>query len=415
MRIIYYLAFMLAFLLSLLSAKAQHKGNITSTRDYAVTLFDKEHVNFDPVSYKTVSTDSKGIVRLSNGRILLKKIQVPEFKKNVQTTVRIKLSSAGDRWDKSGSLFVLPRKSLINFINIAEGQKSFPQPEIGTESFYGIVPGEDYQPVLELMRFMTPFGVGAYSDSIRFRHRKPVYIPKWEKEVVWEQNISSLLPALEGEIWVGAWIDTWTKEGYNLSAELNFKESQLKCDIKKPSQVSTLVNTVYYLNPQKQVDLFARKDLEVSSVIPANAKNIRLKYIVTGHGGHDGGDEFVPQENIISVDGKVTYKFTPWRDDCASFRRFNPGSGVWLQKDTAQYIDEASGTYKEKVIEERIASSDYSRSNWCPGTDVTPVEIPLAGIRPGKHTFKFSIPHAQQIEGDKMNHWLISAYLLWDE
>lgn len=48
----------------------------------------------------------------------------------------------------------------------------------------GIVPGKDYVPTLELMRFMTPFGVGYYSsdnDSLSSK-RRPVYIPKWEKE-----------------------------------------------------------------------------------------------------------------------------------------------------------------------------------------------------------------------------------------
>ena len=29
----------------------------------------------------------------------------------------------------------------------------------------GIVPGQDYVPTLELMRFMTPFGVGYYSSD----------------------------------------------------------------------------------------------------------------------------------------------------------------------------------------------------------------------------------------------------------
>lgn len=43
----------------------------------------------------------------------------------------------------------------------------------------GIVPGKDYLPTIELMRFMTPFGVGYYSqndDSLSSK-RRPVYIP----------------------------------------------------------------------------------------------------------------------------------------------------------------------------------------------------------------------------------------------
>ena len=83
---------------------------------------------------------------------------------------------------------------------------------------------------------------------------------------------------------------------------------------------------------------------------------------------------------------------------------------MWLIEDTAQYIDLKTWEYDEKVIEERLASSDLSRSYWCPGSDVMPEEAHL-NIGAGKHTFTFSIPEAQPIDGDKLNHWFISAYL----
>ena len=69
----------------------------------------------------------------------------------------------------------------------------------------------------------------------------------------------------------------------------------------------------------------------------------------------------------------------------------------------------------EKEIEEPLASSDLSRSNWCPGSDVPPVEIPLTDISSGNHTLTISIPDSKEIDGDKLNHWLVSAYLVWDE
>ena len=31
------------------------------------------------------------------------------------------------------------------------------------------------------------------------------------------------------------------------------------------------------------------------------------------------------------------------------------------------------------------------------------------------HRVTISIPNAQAIDGDKMNHWLVSAYLVWEE
>ena len=172
------------------------------------------------------------------------------------------------------------------------------------------------------------------------------------------------------------------------------------------------MNTVYYIG-QTYPDIFARKDLSTDFTVPENAKNIRLKYIVTGHGGHSGGDEFVKRQNIVKVDGQTVLDFIPWRNDCASFRRFNPATGVWLEKRLASYISEKG--YAEKMIEEPVGSSDFSRSNWCPGSDVMPEEVELPDLQPGQHTFTVSIPEAMPVDGPKMNHWLVSAYLVWDE
>lgn len=175
--------------------------------------------------------------------------------------------------------------------------------------------------------------------------------------------------------------------------------------------VEPLINTVFYLG-QSIPDIFSRKDVSIPFIVPKKAKNIRLKYITTGHGGHSGGDEFVQKENILSVDGNVVYRFIPWRNDCASFRRFNPSTGVWLQKRTVAYISRNGRS--EKEIEEPLGSSDLSRSNWCPGSDVTPVTIPLDNLSAGNHTLNIAIPEAQPAAGNELNHWLVSAYLVWE-
>lgn len=108
---------------------------------------------------------------------------------------------------------------------------------------------------------------------------------------------------LEGEAYVGIYIDTWTSEGYLVNADIDVKESRLACDVLPKRHVEPLMNTVYYMG-QSYPDIFARRDVSTDFTVPKGAKNIRLKYIVTGHGGHSGGDEFVQKRNIISVDGK---------------------------------------------------------------------------------------------------------------
>ncbi len=403
-------------LLTLSSTAANHK-EYEAKGSTTIKVFDKTNVHFDPSKLQNFNeADADGIIRLVNGRIILKKIQVPHYKRNVKVYVKTTVASNGDRWDKSGSVFVLPKKSAINLMSIAQGKNKFPDVDtLKYEKLIGVVAGKDYLPTIELMRFMTPFGVGFYSkedDSLSSK-RRPVYIPKWADCVEWQQDITDRYSALEDEAYVGVFIDTWTEPGYLASVELQFKESTISCDPLPRTKVLPLVNTVYYIG-QEYPDIFARKPLSTEFTLPKNAKNVRLKYIVTGHGGHDGGDEFTPQENILQIDGKEVYKFTPWRDDCASFRRFNPGTGVWLEKRVASYIGE-DGKYTEKEIEEPVGSSDFSRSNWCPGSDIVPEEVTLNDITAGKHSFSISIPKAQPIKGDEMNHWLVSAYLVWEE
>ena len=148
------------------------------------------------------AADADGIIRLVNGRIILKKIHVPHYERDTKVYIKTTVASNGDRWDKSGSVFVLPKKTAINLMTIAEGKNRFPAVDSTKyEKFVGIVAGKDYLPTVELMRFMTPFGVGYYSgkDNELSSKRRPVYIPKWADCVEWGQDISCLYPELEDE------------------------------------------------------------------------------------------------------------------------------------------------------------------------------------------------------------------------
>lgn len=392
----------------------EHK-ELPAKGDCSLQVFKQERVRFCPDSIGNITApDANGVMRLVNGRILLKKIKLPEYQRNIKVMLHVQVASNGDRWDKSGSVFVLPKNSPINIMSIAEGKREFPAiDEARLENMKGIVAGPDYLPTVELMRFMTPFGVGHFSapdDSLSSK-RRPVYIPKWETSVNWVQDITPLYPMLEGEAYVGVFIDTWTKEGYLADVRIEVKETEVSCEALPKRQVTPLMNTVYYIG-QTYPDIFARKPVETTFTLPREAKNVQLKYIVTGHGGHSGGDEFVERQNIVSVDGKTVLDFIPWRDDCASFRRFNPATGVWLIKREAAYIGENG--YEVKEVEEPLASSDLSRSNWCPGSDVLPENVELGTLSAGEHTFKVDIPEAEPVDGDKLNHWLVSAYLVWE-
>lgn len=379
--------------------------------------FERQRISFEPEKYPDGKQRRGDCIVLGNGRIWLKKVALPRSKRSTRASLRLTLTSAGDPWDKAGSVFVLPATTAVTMIDVAEGKKSYPPVDTARyENFRGFVAQENFVPPVELLRFMTPFGVGAHNpkDSLRKEEVTPHYIDGFAKEVVWEADVTDRLPLLTADsVYLGVTIDTWTKQGYDLTLSLVVEESQLKSDKAKQQKVLPLANTYLYLG-QSHCDLFHRRPLEVDFTLKEQLRNARLFYIVSGHGGHAGGDEFTPCENFLRIDGQEVLRFTPWRTDCASFRRFNPSTGVWLKARNVTYIT-PEGKRGKKRIEEPIASSDMSRSNWCPGSMVAPEIVRLPQLSAGSHTLSIDIPQAQRKEGDRLNHWLVSAWLVWEE
>ncbi|MNK01461.1 hypothetical protein D3C87_192610 [compost metagenome] len=100
-----------------------------------------------------------------------------------------------------------------------------------------------------------------------------------------------------------------------------------------------------------------------------------------------------PKKNTIILDGKEIFAFIPWRQDCGSYRLFNPASGNF---------------------ENGLSSSDYSRSNWCPGTITNPEFIDLGDLKAGKHNITIRIPQGDP-EGGSFSAWNVSGLLLGNE
>ncbi|MGI9532075.1 PNGase F N-terminal domain-containing protein [Lutimonas sp.] len=377
-------------------------NKLASQNQHTETVFSNQPINFEGM------TGSDAVAkRLQKGRLVYKRIQVPEFSEGSDVVLKLVLKSAGDRWDKTGSCFVLADTSLISVLDVSEGSKKFPKKSGLNEGNLGIKATNKYVPVIELLRFITPFGVGHFSQDDK-SHRKPVYIPEWEEEVVWEEDVSHLLELVDNNFIIGVWIDSWTKEGYLLDLTLHYSNRP-----NKRVKTKSLINTVSYVNGQSLPEFFSEGALNHTFRFDQPARNVKLHYITSGHGGHSGGDEFSKKSNRIRIDDELLLDFTPWRNDCASFRRFNPSAGVWLKKDSAAYIDFEAKKYKVKEIEERIASSDLSRANWCPGSKVEPMVIELGDMKQGDHSINIDI-EASKAAKNKYNHWLVSAYLTYD-
>jgi hypothetical protein len=380
--------------------------SIEKIGDQSISIFKDTHLYFDMALKNDTLQALDSIIRLDAGRVLIKKIKLPKYQLQPKVSVNMTLTSNGDPWDKSGSLFVIPKNSDLTILDFENGRFSLKELE---EDYPAVTAFEShnktYLPNVELLRFMTPFGVGFFNTQEHIKSRKPVYIPEWEDNVLWQKDITHLLNLLEDEVYIGVYIDTWTKEGYNLSVNLNFEESKIPNHMAEEKGVIPLLNTTKYVSDQGYYDNFSKENLSTTFNLTSPIKNAKLYYLTTGHGGHAEGDEFTKKEHIISFNNKTIKQFTPWRDDCASFRRFNPHSGVWTE----------TTTWKGEQIEERIASSDYSRSNWCPGSAIIPEIVNLGDLKTGNHKLEISVPTAQAIDGDKINYWMTSTYIIYDK
>jgi len=91
--------------------------------------------------------------------------------------------------------------------------------------------------------------------------------------------------------------------------------------------------------------------------IPDNALNTKIKIRPTGHGGGDQENcaEFCPKDHWISVNDNEQWRRNVWREDCG-LNPLYPQGGTWV----------------------------YSRTNWCPGSDVHTYDFELTPfVKPG--------------------------------
>src|SRR5690554_377744 len=352
------------------------------SRFITLSVFKNEIINF---SGDSQSNDS--VLRFANGTIILRKIKFPEIPQGSQIFAELITQSNGDAYDRTGSVFVIPADSKISFLDaLQKGVKELPIYTNGNSKEYrGVVKTEDYTPLIELMRFFTPFGIKHY-NHIQLKDKM------WQDSVLYRQDISELQPVLSSkELYVGAFIGNYDKGGHKISLEITIHKEEKQSP--KNAYLIPLFNTtnVMEMAGQEYATMFnTDKGLEVTFSLDKEIKNAKLRYITTGHGGWAGGDEFLPKKNTIILDGKEVFSFVPWRQDCGSYRLYNLASGN---------------------LDNGLSSSDYSRSNWCPGTLTNPILIDLGDLSEGTHTIRVKIPQGAP-EGTSFSSWNVSGLLL---
>ncbi|MGV0751091.1 PNGase F N-terminal domain-containing protein [Empedobacter brevis] len=359
-----------------------YKDVIWKSKFVDIPLLSNQQINF---SNHFSSNDS--IYRFANGTVVVRKIKLPYIKEGSQLFLNVTQQSNGDAYDRTGSVFLIPQHSKITFMDAL--QKGINQLPVYTGSngkkYQGYFWTENYSPTIEFMRFFTPFGINKF-NHIQLKNQT------WQTEAKYRQEITEFQHLLSNqEVLIGFFIGNYDQGGHIISANISVHPSNSTTIPSKKVQPVFNTANVMEMAGQEYPSLFENPNgftLEFS--LKEDYNNAKLRFITTGHGGWENGDEFVPKENSIFLDGQKVFNIIPWRQDCGSYRSYNPASGNF---------------------DNGLSSSDYSRSNWCPGTITTPFFIHLGDLKAGKHTIQVKIPQGRP-EGNSFSYWNVSGVLL---
>lgn len=351
-------------------------------------IFNKERIHWGDTTKYQGSMPFDTTIHFAGGTLILKRINIQILPEHYQLFAELTTQSSGDAYDRTGSIFIIPQDSITLYDALTKGIENIPYFTSKKENKYqGMIATPHYSPVVELIRFFTPFGVGHFNDRVQIDGLE------WQEEVYYKQEITDLKPFLQGDVLIGAFIGNYDGGGHLLSLDLKAYPGDYVNQITPQRQWTLpLFNTcnVMEMAGQNYPHFFDTDTLSVTFEIPEGVNKLKLRYISTGHGGWGGGDEFNPKPNNIIIDDTIIYQYTPWREDCGRYREWNPVSGNFWNG---------------------LSSSDLSRSGWCPGTATQPTYIFLDNLEPGRHTIKVAIPQGQA-EGGSFSSWSVSGVLI---
>ncbi len=370
---------------------ATYRARVTDGFITTVPVFDHAQIFFDGdlPRPRAFPAESSVVVHAARGTIALRRVHLPRLD---DATVFADLTtwSNGDAYDRTGSIFVVPTDRAVSLLDALRDSVGVLPAFAGRDgkSYQGMIATPAYAPPLEVMRFITPFGVGFYNAKVK------VAGLTWADSASYVEDVTDLLPALGGDVWIGAFIGNYDRGGHRLSLRLRYhpNERTVRATAAPRRVVLPLFNTcnVMEMAGQEYGRLFGADTLSVAFDVADTLRDARLRYIVTGHGGWDTGDEFVPKPSSIWCDDALVARFVPWRSDCVNFRRVNPASGNFWNG---------------------LSSSDFSRSGWCPGTPVDPSIVPLGDLAPGRHVVRVAIPQGKP-EGESFSAWSVSGAVI---
>lgn len=361
-----------------------YKDLVWKSKYKTIPLLHQQQIHFDPNSKKE---PNDSIYTYANGTVVVRKVKFPFIDHGSQIFLDLNQVSNGDAYDRTGLVFIIPTRTKQTFLDgLKNGIQTLPIYENGNgKKYQGVAITKVYEPIMELMRFFTPFGVKQF-NNIQIKDKN------WHLVAPFRQDISEYRDILSNqEIYMGFFIGNYDKGGHLIDANITIHNAEKQ--IISNTKALALFNTtnVMEMAGQEYPTMFnTDRGLFVEFELKEDYNNAILRFTTTGHGGWGNGDEFLPKINSVFVDNKNVFALAPWRQDCGSYRLYNPASGNF---------------------DNGLSSSDYSRSNWCPGTLTNPYFIHLGDLKAGKHSVQVKIPQGEA-EGGSFSSWAVSGVLL---
>ena len=170
-------------------SEAKYAALQIKSRYTVIPVFSNQQINYELSIQNPAPNRLDTTYRYSKGNIILKKIKLPKNSKKGSLFVSLTERSNGDAYDRVGSVFTFrPSDSLTILDAFEKGILVLPTVvDNGGQRYQGIVPSGQYQPVVELMRFFTPFGVG------HFNNKRVIEGYQWAETASYKQEITALV------------------------------------------------------------------------------------------------------------------------------------------------------------------------------------------------------------------------------
>jgi GLPGLI family protein len=367
-----------------------YRHRITQNYVKRISIFNDEQICWGSKKKNPEFPAVDSVFRYAGGTVILKKIKLPYVTNDYQVFAEVTQYSNGDAYDRTGTIFMINDENKLNMLTaLNQGIDKVPFfTGRNGKKYEGMIADDNFVPAVELMRFFTSFGIGHFNDKVQ------VVDKSWQPKSHFKQEITEMLPFIKGEVWIGAFIGNYDAGGHKLSLDIVYYPGSqtIEENIPQTSQIIPLFNTLNFMEMagQNYGTFFDKDSLEVSFEITDTSKDYFLRFITTGHGGWENGDEFVQKTNSIFLNDNLIFKYIPWRTDCMNYREFNPSSGNFWNG---------------------LSSSDYSRSGWCPGSVTIPNFIELGKLTAGKHSIRVAIPQGKE-EGTSFSAWAVSGVII---